>query len=80
MCAIYGICSYTSTENEKQSNLSTTWGSIAYLIGSMLQWYEASNKHSVQELFDGAAGDPSRLQPVGRKSSERNVAGQETAT
>ena len=72
LCSIFGILSYTSTGNEYQSSLSTTWGSIAYLIGSMLQWYEAVNKHSVDELFDGAGDSgPSRLQPLNRGVSER---------
>ena len=38
----------------------------------MLQWYEAVNKHSVEELFEGAAEvDTPRLQPVGHGNSER---------
>ena len=34
-----------------ESDLSSTWGSAAYLIGSFLQWYEALNKRPVEELF-----------------------------
>ncbi|KAJ9606351.1 hypothetical protein H2200_009312 [Cladophialophora chaetospira] len=65
LCAAFGICSYTDTGNAYQSNLSTTWGSFAYLTASALQWYEATNKHSVQELFDGAAEvNAPRLQPI----------------
>ena len=78
LCAVFGITSYTSTGNEYESSLSTTWGSFAYLIGSMLQWYEAVNKHSVQDLFDGAAEvNAPQLQPLGRGVSERTEAGQE---
>jgi hypothetical protein len=63
LCATFGIASWSSTGNEYQSSLSTTWGSFAYLIGSMLQWYEAANKHSVQDLLENEL-NPSRLQPI----------------
>ena len=80
LCAVFGICSYTSTGNEYQSDLSTTWGSFAYLIGSMLQWYEAVNKRSVEDLFDGTAElDASRLQPLGHTDTERTQADRESA-
>lgn len=33
-----------------QSGLSGTWGSFAYLLSSLCQWYEAVNKHPVEEV------------------------------
>ncbi|KAF2097943.1 hypothetical protein NA57DRAFT_66460 [Rhizodiscina lignyota] len=35
-----------------QSSLSSLWGSCAFLISSVLQWYEAMNKNPVDELFN----------------------------
>ena len=65
LCAIFGILSYDSTGNEYQSSLSTTWGSFAYLAGSVLQWYEAVNKHSVQDFVDAAVeANAPQLQPM----------------
>jgi len=52
LCAGFGPAGITKTGYEYQSSLSSTWGSAAYLIGSMLQWYEAVNKHPQQELWD----------------------------
>ncbi|KAK4556488.1 hypothetical protein LTR86_006632 [Recurvomyces mirabilis] len=49
LCAGFGPAGITVTGYEYQSSLSSTWGSAAYLIGSMLQWYEAVNKHPEQE-------------------------------
>lgn len=68
---MFGISSYTNTGLEYQADLSTTWGSIAYLTGSALQWYEAVNKHSVADLLgDNEVDAP--MQPVG--DSERQPA------
>ncbi len=79
LCAIFGIQAYTSTGNEYQSSLSTTWGSFAYLAGSTLQWYEAVNKHSVQDFLDSTAeANAPQLQPVGAAQSERHEPKQET--
>lgn len=33
-------------------DLSSMWGSAAYLISSLLQWYEAVNKNHKEELLD----------------------------
>ncbi|KAF7122216.1 hypothetical protein CNMCM5793_000173 [Aspergillus hiratsukae] len=34
---------------EYQSTLATFWGSWAFLLGSVIQWYESLNKHPVEE-------------------------------
>lgn len=47
LCAIFGIPSDTHTWCAYQSDLSSTWGSAAYLFSSVLQWYEAVNKGPV---------------------------------
>ncbi|KAF2719606.1 hypothetical protein K431DRAFT_286566 [Polychaeton citri CBS 116435] len=47
LCAIFGIPSDTHTWCAYQSDLSSMWGSAAYLISSLLQWYEAVNKGAV---------------------------------
>ena len=52
LCAAFGPASGEQHWALYQSNLSSMWGSIGYLIGSFLQWYEALNKHPVQEMFD----------------------------
>ena len=52
LCASFGPTSETQDWALYQSNLSSMWGSVAYTIGSFLQWYEAVNKHPVQEMFD----------------------------
>ncbi|KAK3069914.1 hypothetical protein LTR53_011376 [Teratosphaeriaceae sp. CCFEE 6253] len=51
LCAAFGPASADKTWCAYQSSLSSLWGSGAYLIGSLLQWYEAVNKHPVQELL-----------------------------
>lgn len=33
-----------------QSECSSTWGSTGYLLSSLCQWYEAVNKHPVEEV------------------------------
>ena len=45
------ICGLSSI-SEYQSDLASMWGSAGYLISSLLQWYEAINKHPVAELFN----------------------------
>ncbi|KAK4542737.1 hypothetical protein LTR36_006309 [Oleoguttula mirabilis] len=42
---------YAGAWAEYQADLSSLWGSAAYLIGSSLQWYEALNKNPVEEMF-----------------------------
>ena len=37
-----------------QSSLSSMWGSGAYLISSLLQWYEALSQHRFEELLNEA--------------------------
>ncbi|KAK5691968.1 hypothetical protein LTR97_011139 [Elasticomyces elasticus] len=52
LCAGFGPAGANSSWCAYQSSLSSMWGSGAYLIGSMLQWYEAINKHPAQELLN----------------------------
>lgn len=39
----------TATWAQYQAALSTFWGSWAFLIGSVIQWYESLDKHPVQK-------------------------------
>ncbi|KAK7185241.1 hypothetical protein PSPO01_08758 [Paraphaeosphaeria sporulosa] len=41
LCACFGLGSEKHTWCEYQSDLSSMWGSAAYLFSSLLQWYEA---------------------------------------
>ena len=50
LCGCFGIAS-ANTGMEYQSDLSSLWGSTAYLFSSLLQWYEAVNKHPVAEFL-----------------------------
>ena len=34
---------------EFQSECATTWGSFGYLCSALCQWYEAVNKHPIEE-------------------------------
>ncbi|TFK41438.1 hypothetical protein BDQ12DRAFT_645878 [Crucibulum laeve] len=43
MCGAFGYASTSSHGAEYQSSLSTFWGGWAFLIGSVMQWYEAVN-------------------------------------
>ncbi|KAK5742351.1 hypothetical protein LTR17_003363 [Elasticomyces elasticus] len=52
LCAGFGPAGANSSWCAYQSSLSSMWGSGAYLIGSVLQWYEAVNKHPAQELLN----------------------------
>lgn len=51
LIAIFGILAHTRTWAAYQSDLTTIWGSGAYFMCSVLQWYEAVNKNPYQELF-----------------------------
>lgn len=45
-----GALGYSSGSGEVyQSALATFWGSWAFLIGSLFQWYESVNKFSVAD-------------------------------
>lgn len=46
LCPCFGYD--TASWAEYQSSLSTFWGSWAFLIGSVIQWYESLDKHPVQ--------------------------------
>lgn len=50
LCGALGTASYSSTGAYYQSGLSSLWGSAAYLLSSLFQWYEAVNKHENVEL------------------------------
>ncbi|EME41196.1 hypothetical protein DOTSEDRAFT_73578 [Dothistroma septosporum NZE10] len=55
LCACFGTAATVHDEwhwAEYQSDLSSMWGSAAYLIGSFLQWYEALNKNPLEEMFN----------------------------
>jgi len=43
LCGALGYAAQVSTKASYQSSLSTFWGAWAFLIGSVLQWYEAVN-------------------------------------
>ncbi|KAJ3998093.1 hypothetical protein F5050DRAFT_1873318 [Lentinula boryana] len=43
LCGALGYAAQTSTKAAYQSSLSTFWGGWAFLIGSILQWYESVN-------------------------------------
>ncbi|KAJ3729888.1 hypothetical protein C8R42DRAFT_653130 [Lentinula raphanica] len=43
LCGALGYAAQTSTKAAYQSALSTFWGGWAFLIGSILQWYESVN-------------------------------------
>ncbi|RHZ55410.1 uncharacterized protein CDV56_104968 [Aspergillus thermomutatus] len=48
LCGAFGPA--TSNSGLKyQSSLSTFWGSWAFLLGSLIQWYESLDKHPVEE-------------------------------
>ncbi|KAF1984666.1 hypothetical protein K402DRAFT_301918, partial [Aulographum hederae CBS 113979] len=47
MCGALGPA-YGSSGATYQSTCATLWGSCAFLIASMIQWYEAMNKHPVE--------------------------------
>ncbi|CAI7609530.1 unnamed protein product [Penicillium glandicola] len=48
LCGALGPASSNSGVNY-QSSLATFWGSIAFMIGSMIQWYESLQKHPVEK-------------------------------
>lgn len=43
LCGALGYAADVNSGAEYQSNLSTFWGGWAFLIGSLLQWYESVN-------------------------------------
>ncbi|OQE47109.1 hypothetical protein PENCOP_c001G06862 [Penicillium coprophilum] len=48
LCGALGPASDNSGANF-QSSLATFWGSVAFMIGSMIQWYESLQKHPVEK-------------------------------
>jgi hypothetical protein len=55
LCGSLGPASYSSTGAYYQSSLSSMWGSVAYLLSSLFQWYEAVNKHENLDVADESA-------------------------
>ncbi|WPH01597.1 Hypothetical protein R9X50_00444500 [Acrodontium crateriforme] len=54
LIAIFGILALHGGREwaEGQADIATIWGSGAYFIGSLLQWYESLSKNDVEELFN----------------------------
>ncbi|GFF40423.1 hypothetical protein IFM46972_06209 [Aspergillus udagawae] len=48
LCGVLGPAAANSGV-EYQSTLATFWGSWAFLLGSVIQWYESLDKHPVEE-------------------------------
>ncbi|KAJ5235834.1 hypothetical protein N7489_005925 [Penicillium chrysogenum] len=48
LCGALGPASSNSGA-DYQSSLATFWGSLAFMIGSMIQWYESLQKHPVEK-------------------------------
>ncbi|KAJ5535029.1 hypothetical protein N7527_001283 [Penicillium freii] len=48
---LYGALGSASSNSgvNYQSSLATFWGSVAFMIGSMIQWYESLQKHPVEK-------------------------------
>lgn len=46
---------WRGSKGEYEAGLATFWGSWAFLIGSVVQWYESLVKHPVEEE-KGAGG------------------------
>ena len=61
LSAIFGAIEFHYSFGEYQAELSSLWGSIAYLFSGLLQWYEAINKRPAVDLFDHP-GEMRRLQ------------------
>ena len=47
LCGALGLV-FASPDAQYQANLATFWGSWAFLIGSVLQWYESLDTHPVE--------------------------------
>ncbi|KAI9727698.1 MAG: hypothetical protein M1828_005926 [Chrysothrix sp. TS-e1954] len=61
----FGAASFSVTYGEYQADLSSLWGSAAYLISSLLQWYEAINKRPIAELFrESGEMKSSQIHPI----------------
>ena len=57
LCGALGLV-FASPDAQYQANLATFWGSWAFLIGSVLQWYESLDTHpvEVQKVQTGQKG------------------------
>ncbi|KAL3424606.1 integral membrane protein [Phlyctema vagabunda] len=58
LCGALGFGASSDSGVEYQASLSTFWASWAFLIGSVIQWYEALDKHPVDiETSGGGTTD-----------------------
>lgn len=48
LCPIFGL--FPATWGQNQAAVSTFWGSWAFLIGSVIQWYESIDTHPVEKV------------------------------
>ena len=48
LCGALGTA-YDNSGAQYEASLATFWGSWAFLIGSLIQWYESLDKHPVIE-------------------------------
>ena len=48
LCGALGPA-YGNSGAQYEASLATFWGSWAFLIGSLIQWYESVDKHPVVE-------------------------------
>ncbi|GAD99145.1 integral membrane protein [Paecilomyces variotii No. 5] len=60
---------------EYQSSLATFWGSWAFLIGSVIQWYESLDKYPVEEMKDKTGGKAVGLDEIGKDELARKEGG-----
>jgi hypothetical protein len=51
LCGALGPA-YGNSGAQYEASLATFWGSWAFLIGSVLQWYESLDKHPVESMTD----------------------------
>ncbi|KAL9083941.1 MAG: hypothetical protein Q9159_005496 [Coniocarpon cinnabarinum] len=51
LSGIFGAIEYDYEWGDLQAEIATIWGSVGYLISSLLQWYEAMNKRPVPEFL-----------------------------
>lgn len=53
LCPAFGYDSASNSWAQYQACLSTFWGSWAFLVGSVLQWYESLDKFPVEVVREG---------------------------
>jgi len=57
---------YGSSGAQYESSLSTFWGSWAFLIGSLIQWYESLDKHPVEENSPSSSSSSSSSSKIAK--------------